>query len=248
MTPNIVTCRLCGAVGKLVESHVIPKALHLDVKPEGDNLRVYSNSARHGQRCHTGVYGLFLCESCENAFAPYDEYGVKFVKRHKDGIGDSPICESFQRGFETSVDYAKLKLWVMSMLWRADVCDDMLYEKVDLGPKWRKALADSIRSKTPGDANHFSVVATIFDEEYSRLGAIFSPFPGKLSGVNFYKFYLPWGFTFFIKVDQRRPPQMLEPVTLKKGQPFIVTLGPYSDHEWKTLEAMTNGLDDDKPI
>ena len=156
MTPNIGTCRLCGAVGKLVKSHVIPKALHLDVKPEGDNLRVYSNSARHGQRCHTGVYGLFLCESCEKAFAPYDEYGVKFVKRHKDGIGDSPICESFQRGFETSVDYAKLKLWVMSMLWRADVCDDMLYEKVDLGPKRRKALADSIRSKTLGDANHFS--------------------------------------------------------------------------------------------
>ena len=238
MAPNIRTCRLCGAVGKLVKSHVIPKALHLDVKPEDDNLRVYSNSAPRGQRSHTGVYGLFLCESCENAFGPYDKYGVEFVKRHKDEIGDSTICE---------VDYAKLKLWVMSMLWRADVCDDIFYEKADLGPKWRKALADSFRSKTPGDANHFSVVATIFDEQYSRLGAIFSPFPVKLSGVNFYKYYLPWGFTFFIKVDQRRPPQMLEPVTLKKGQPFIVTRGPYSDHEWKTLEAMTNGLDDNKP-
>ena len=236
MTPKIGTCRLCRAVGKLVKSHVIPMALHLNVKPKDDNLRIYSDSARRGQRSHTGVYGSFLCESCENAFAPYDKYGVEFVKRHKDGLGDSPIC----------VDYAKLKLWVMSMLWRADACDRMLYEKVDLGQKWHKALADSIRSKTPGDANHFSVVATIFDD--SRLGAIFPPFPGKLSGVNFYKFYLPWGFTFFVKVDQRRPPQMLEPVTLKKGQPFIVTRGPYSDHEWKTLEAITNGLDDDKPI
>ena len=237
MMQNAGKCKLCGKTEKLVKSHIVPKALHLDAQ-NGEAMRIYQQDKPSGQQNSSGVYGRFLCQCCEKSFSQYDNYGVNFVKKYKDGTAGDPLCGSFQEGFTVDVDYATLKLWVMSMLWRADASDHELYKRVNLREKWRNTLAESIRSRTPGCRDYFAVTATLFDEGAVGRCSMADPHPEKHSGVNYYRFYIYDGFTFLVKVDRRKQPKELEPLSLSVGKPFAVMRRKFSKGEEKLLKAL----------
>ena len=238
MTQPVGQCKLCGRTEKLVKSHIVPKALHSDVQPESDVMTIYSQTVAHGQRSPTGVYGRFLCQNCEKFFGPYDEYGVEFVKTHKTGVTGTPLSGSFKHGFTADIDYPKLKLWIMSMLWRADACDHGLFGRVNLGTRWRDILASNILSETPGNADFFSVTASLFDEgEYGQL-FMADPHPERYSGVNYYRFYIYGGFTFFVKVDQRKQPAKLGPLSMSEGNQLVVIRRKFSKSEKKLMGSI----------
>ena len=235
MTQLVGQCKLCGRTEKLVKSHVVPKALHLDAQPEFDTMTIYSQAVAYGKRSPSGVYGRFLCRDCEELFGPYDMYGVEFVKTYKTGVNGAPLSGSFKYGFTADIDYPKLKLWIMSMLWRADACDHGLFGRVNLGKKWRDILASNIRSQTPGNADIFSVTASLFDEgEYGQL-FMADPHPERFSGVNYYRFYIYGGFTFFVKVDQRKQPAKLEPLSMSEVNQLVVIRRIFSKSEKKLM-------------
>ena len=238
MTQRVGQCKLCGRTEKLVKSHVVPKALHLDAQPESDVMTIYSQAIAHGQRSPTGVFGRFLCLNCEEFFGPYDTYGVKFVKSYKTGVNGAPLPGSFKYGFTVDIDYPKLKLWVMSMLWRADACDHGLFGRVNLGTKWRDILTSDILSETPGGVNNFSVTASLFDE--GEFGQLFmaDPHRERFYGVNYYRFYIYGGFTFFVKVDQRKQPAQLEPLSMSEDNQLVVVRRNFSESEKKLMESI----------
>ena len=230
------TCKLCGQTANLVESHVIPKALHVDTQTEG-GLKKYSVNVPYGAKSPTGEYGRFVCQCCENSFGPYDDYGVKFVRKYEDGKTGKPLVrDSFELGFIADVDYKTLKLWILSMLWRADACERKFFDEIDLGDKWRKTLTASVRRQAPGFDDDFAVTATLFDEGELGSKMLHPPERTRFMDRNFYKFYLYRGFTFFIKVDQRKLLPECVPLTLRKGEPFPIVRREFSLGEMKTLK------------
>ena len=241
MAKKVGECRFCRKTKKLVDSHVVPKALHLDVQPDDDVMKIYSKDLAYGKRSPSGVFGQFLCQHCERSFSNDDKYGVDFVKTYKGGRTGARLCESFEHGFTADVDYAKLKLWVMSMLWRADACDHELFSRVNLGDKWRDSLAESIRSRTPGCVDYFAVTATLFNENDYGKKFIADPHLEKYKGINYYRFYVYGGFTFFIKVDKRKQSKALEPLSLKEGESFAVLRRKFSEGERERLRDIAAG-------
>ena len=230
------TCKLCGHTAQLVKSHVIPKALHMDTLPE-DGLKIYPANQPYGKKSPTGIYRPFVCQGCENSFGPYDDYGVKFVRKYEDGKTGKPLVgDSFEHGFIVDVDYARLKLWILSMLWRADACDHEFFDKINLGDKWRKTLTASVRRQAPGFDDDFAVTATLFDEGELGSKMLHPPERTRFMDRNFYKFYLYRGFTFFIKADQRKLLPECVPLTLRKGEPFPIVRREFSLGEMKTLK------------
>ena len=235
------TCKLCGQTAQLVKSHVIPRALHMDTQPE-DGLRIYSAGLPYGQNSPTGIYGRFVCQCCENSFGPYDDYGVTFVRKYEDGkIGEPLVGDSFEHGFIADVDYKMLKLWILSMLWRGDACEHKFYGGIDLSDKWRNRLTESVRCQSPGADDDFAVAATLFDEDQYGSGGLRPCVPNKIRGGdgyrNCYSFHVYRGFTFFIKVDQRKQLSEWVPLTLKKDEPFLRILRrKFSKDEMKTLK------------
>ena len=229
------TCKLCGQTANLVESHVIPKALHMHTLTE-DGLKKYSVNVPYGEKSPTGEYGRFVCQCCENIFGPYDAYGVTFVKTYEDGKNGEPLLDSFENGFTADVDYKMLKLWILSMLWRADACERKFFDGINLGDKWRKTLTASVRRQAPGFDDDFAVIATLFDK--GKLGSemLHPPVRTRFKDRNFYSFYLYRGFTFFIKVDQRKLLPECVPLTLRKGEPFPIVRREFSLGEMKTLK------------
>ncbi len=230
------TCKLCGHTAQLVKSHVIPQALHMDTLPE-DGLKIYPANQPYGKKSPTGIYCPFVCHGCENSFGPYDDYGVKFVRKYKDGETGKPLeGDSFEHGFIADVDYARLKLWILSMLWRADACDHEFFDKIKLGEQWRKKLTASVRRQSPGSDDDFAVMASLFDEDIFGSDMLQQPVRTRLEDRNFYKFYVYRGFTFFIKVDRRKRLPGWVPLTLRKDEPFPILRCKFSQSEMKDLK------------
>ena len=237
MAKHYGECRLCWEYKKLVDSHVIPQALHKDFQGEGAS-EIYSRDQRYTERSWTGVYGQFVCQECENSFDQYDKYGVDFVRKHKNRKVGEPLNGSFDRGFIASkVDYKKLKLWLMLILWRADACDREMCKFVSLGTKWRNDLTRRIKNDSPGCSDDYAVMASLFrDEEHfgvKNIGQFYMSEPKRFrySGVNFYKFYIYGGFTFLIKVDRQEPPNERRQFLLREGEPFAIQRRAMSDSE-----------------
>ena len=201
-----------------------------------DTLRRYSEDVPYGEKSLTGEYGQFVCQCCENSFGPYDDYGVTFVRKYEDGKIGEPLLGSFENGFTVDVDYVRLKLWILSMLWRADACERKFFDKINLGEQWRKKLTASVRRQSPGSDDDFAVIATLFDEDIFGSDMLQQPVRTRLKDRNFYMFYVYRGFTFFIKVDRRKRLPEWVPLTLRKDEPFPIVRCKFSQSEMKDLK------------
>ena len=131
-------------------------------------------------------------------------------------VGNSKIA---YRIFE-NVDYAKLKLFFMSLLWRAHASDDPFFKRVKLGPHESKLKA-SIRSSSPLHADDFAVHIARFDVD-GKTG-ILEPHAQRFDGVNYYQFYIA-EYICYIKVDRRKVPYPFDRFILCPRKPLIILL------------------------
>lgn len=232
------TCKLCGTHAKLIEAHIIPKSLYGELRDKNGYVsKVVSNTpGTYPKRIQNGIYDQsIVCASCEAIFSPWDDYANRFFSR-KDGI---PIEYSGKViGYEYyDYDYVMLKLFFMSMLWRAHASTQPFFQRVNLGPH-----EDDIKRKIfgcdPGTPDDYSVVLAKFDHE---LGAAFQdPYLGKLAGINNYRFYFPMYFAT-IKVDRRIFPLELKEIMLKPDKPCRVIVREFAkSKEMKVLFDIIN--------
>ena len=113
-------------------------------------------------------------------------------------------------------DYQKLKLFFLSLLWRASQSSHVFYRRIDLGPhepKIRQAIIDS----TGGDASFYSVVLAKFPKHYG----ILDPHPTRFDWVNFCQIYLA-EYVAYSKVDRQHLPESFRGLELSDGRSLIV--------------------------
>ncbi len=227
-------CRLCGSTAPLVNSHTVPKALHLDAQQfeqTGEVMRIYSDQFNYGRKSHTGEYDRMVCDKCEKRFQAWDDYGINFVRIHKAGTVGKPMGSPDPIGLVIDeFDYTKLKMFVLSMLWRADASSRPVFKRINLGDKWRPALTSAILAGDPGPPEFFAVAASLFKKDILKT-FLADPHPEKYERINHVRFYVYGGFTFLIKVDQRPPPKFLEHMILAEGRPFPLVLRDLSPSE-----------------
>lgn len=195
-----MTCKLCGQNRRLIEAHVIPRSFfRLDPSEQKPARLVTNAKGRYPQNVPKGVYDKgILCESCERVFSPWDDYAADlFVKNW--GAIQKLTAGSEQVGYGLpAFDYSKLKLFFLSVLWRAAVSSHPMFDNVDLGLR-EPILRQSILSGDPGDMNYFGVVLQAFDDE--NVGML-NPQSERLKGLRFVRFYLAH-IILFVKVDWR---------------------------------------------
>jgi hypothetical protein len=196
-----MTCKLCGLEKKLIEAHVIPRSFHrIDPDDKTPTRLVTSVEGRYTQKVPKGVYDdSIVCEDCERRFSSWDDYGDEIFlkswgKFEKIMHGDEEIGYGLPE-----YDYPRLKMFFLSVLWRASVSNHVMFANVDLGPR-ELILRESIWNSDPGDVDHFGVVLQAFDS--TNVG-ILNPHSERFSGVRFCRFYLAHVLAF-IKVDSRR--------------------------------------------
>jgi hypothetical protein len=212
-------CKLCGSDGKLIEAHIIPRSFfRLDPKDKTPARLITNVEGRYAQSIPKGVYDKgIVCESCERTFARWDDYGADLLVKNWASI--QPLMAGSEHvGYGLpAYDYAALKLFFLSLLWRAAVSTHPMFEKVDLGPR-ESGLKQSILSGDAGDMNHFGVVLQAFDDD--NVGML-NPEPERLQKLRFIRFYLAH-IIAFIKVDSQPFADPLDEIALNPGKPLTL--------------------------
>lgn len=119
----------------MAKSHIIPEYFVRQLKgPNTPYLLSVDRNSPVTSRSYIGEYDqTILCMQCEALFnTNWDDYGIKFFQ----GSSQWPLHVSTAALFYYEIsqfDYKKLKLFFLSLLWRAHVSTRPFFERVDLG-------------------------------------------------------------------------------------------------------------------
>jgi len=242
-------CQLCGISEDFGKSHIIPESFFVEAGSKKETLILATNKEdEYPKKRPIGEYDSeILCKSCEKTFDDWDSYGKGLlIDTYK---ASNPIIE---RGQIISheipqFNYPKLKLFLISVVWRAGVSKRPFFDKVVLGPHQQK-LRDMIILSNPGSKDKYS--AQIFSFRGMQSGyPILMPIRLKsTNGFNYYRFYL--GELFFdIKIDQRRTPSNSNIGEVEDGKSLLIASKNIREMtEYKIFKKVANAPNNDKAI
>jgi len=218
----IITCKLTGEMGKGVKSHIIPRSFYEIEPQENGSIELMTNKkGEYNKRAPIGIYDqdIFI-EKGEKLFDKLDSFGAELLINNFDSFkeindsNNSLIAWSIQ-----DYSYQTIKLFVLSVIWRAHTSKQSFFSRVDLGihaDKIKSMLLDS----NPGDENQYSV--NIVRWKSNDFGAMFmDPARVRFDEINYYQLYCG-RYVFYIKIDKRESSKKLKKTQLTDGQDFLV--------------------------
>jgi hypothetical protein len=100
--------------GPLLLSHIVPEFLHRPIYDEHHRTLSFAHGDWRADILQKGVRERLLCAKCEARIQKWEHYFARFWYRSKRLPDPLPAHGLILQG----VDYAKLKLFVLSIVWR----------------------------------------------------------------------------------------------------------------------------------
>lgn len=194
-------CKLCEGSKHLCRSHVIPEfafsALYDSEHRFIEVVDVVNGTVRKAQK---GYWDRLLCEVCEARMNEFEKHSCVFFSNPL-----PPHIENSRRIREfPDVSYEKLKLLVLSILWRASVSKLQFFEHVSLGPHEEK-IRQMLLSQSPGGAEEYGVMTWALHLEGEHLkDFLVEPTYQRYDGRKCYRIVAS-GFLFYVFVCSHRP-------------------------------------------
>lgn len=159
-------CNLCNEEKETLQrkSHIIPSFFFRYLRnKEGELKKFRAKDVREGEP-ENGVsskeefeHGI-LCEECEKEVlnGKYEDYVAKVLSG--DGLSRSKLPRGTE--FDTfvefeNVDLARVKLFFLSILWRASISDRQVYSEIQLDSSQQEKLRRMILDGDPGEDTDF---------------------------------------------------------------------------------------------
>lgn len=143
-------CRLCQKATYLVESHIVSKFLlrrnGLIGKPKAKfDIICPADSNESDLHRQDGIKEYLLCGRCDNQkFGTWERYASQQFSRAKPQFEDARMPGFVWQG----LDYAQMKLFFLSILWRMGIASHQFYGHVQLG-KHEKHLRRMLMEEDP---------------------------------------------------------------------------------------------------
>ena len=151
------TCRLCLSISELRESHIIPSCIFKLIRDKKLNHRFYQLFNRQNQEIQDGPKEFLLCCNCELKISLYEKYFKEVIHFNKHGtkkIHDEKVFVI------ENLDYKRIKLFFLSLLWRMSISSKPEFENVCIGDN-EEIMRKMIINEDPGNSSKFSVTAVI---------------------------------------------------------------------------------------
>lgn len=165
-------CLLTGNEGKFVDSHLIPRALtkhHTAGRPF-----IQTRGSRRPVRRQTSWYDpKLVTREGEDILSDYDNWAVAEFRKHRliwDSWGlrkrlfveDHQTIDGTDYGLRCirGIEQARLRLFFLSLLWRAAASDLTEFEEVKIPSDELEQLRKTVREGTIGDLDFFPVSLT----------------------------------------------------------------------------------------
>lgn len=216
-----MVCKFCSKDKRTINCHIIPHALYKPLLKSGEIPKIYTNTEGvYPKKSPIGVYDEeIVCADCEKYFNDCDAYAADFflhesheehVIKSRDGIA-AIIVEDF--------DYSLLKLFGVSLLWRASASTHPFFKRVQIGPH-DEIIKRMIRDQSPGGEDDYSIILSRFNMR-DKASIIQDPFRTKYDGLNFYRFYFN-SYCMEIKVDKRPIKGLFRSFMISPNSPLTI--------------------------
>ena len=219
-----MTCRGCGREKKLIKAHIIPESFFRGLRDGQKAPKIYSTTEGiHPKKAPIGVYDMeILCNDCEQNFQTLDDYGCQVLIKNEQDL--EPLLRGGKIvGYRiNNVDTTKLKLFFLSILWRASISTQYFYSKVALN-RLEEKVKNLIWENDPGGTHDFSFVLARFEGDGAGR-VILDPHEERWFGVRYYRFYL-YGYILHIKADSQKTPSQWEPFIPNDDSIIVVSRG-----------------------
>ena len=171
VNPLSMKCLLCQREATLRASHIVPEFFYRPMYDDKHRfLTVSSDPERKDRMSQKGLRESLLCDECEGRLARWEKYFSELLN------GGDPVemGDDGRHLLLRTLDYTKLKLMLLSVLWRMSVTRLPFFQAVDLGPHEEK-VRQMLLADDPGPAELYGVmaVAPYFDGKY--LGDLITP-------------------------------------------------------------------------
>ena len=222
-----ITCKLTGTRGPGVKAHIIPKSFYDfgEGKHQPSKLIHIAGENSRISKLQIGEYDqTIVTKEGEAFFGACDDYAHKcLVRKGQEGKlyhnGNDPLCIEIDE-----FDYHKLKMFFISLLWRASVSSRSLFRRVRTGPH-ENPLRRHILRQDPGTEQDYAVVIGIHRDTPDYGDPMIEPtlMRDEEGGFNYYKFSLGH-LIACIKVDTQPYKGSWEDFVLRDGSPlrFII--------------------------
>ena len=209
-------CKFCHQERNLIDAHVIPRSF-FEIDPANPPRLASNQDGVFPKRSPAGMYDTQLvCDSCERLFSPFDDYAQKLLLTNREAANPTYAGREVVAYVYDEYDYNKLKLFFLSLLWRASQSSHHFFRNINLGPhesRIRRAISES----DAGAANFYSVLLAKFPKPYG----ILDPHTMRFDGVNFCQFYLA-EYVAYILVDNRPMPDSFRGLELTAGRSLVI--------------------------
>lgn len=231
-------CKLTNTEGKRVKAHIIPKSFYAIDPHETQPTKLMSNTkGQYTKKCPVGIYDdTIVTEEGERIFSNWDDYASDLLLKHKSLF--EPLYHNGRIvAFQISeYDYTKLKLFFLSVLWRASLSTQHFFRKVNLG-RHESAIREALLSNDPKDSNWYAVTIAKWSDHPDGVGMM-DPYHIRFDGLNYYVMYLKH-YIIYYKVDQRIPGNAYQAIQLKQNSPLIAIGRELNEsNELKILSGM----------
>lgn len=221
-------CALCLKQRELRDSHIASKFLWKQSGVIGHKKTFSISSLTHPELSERhrqdGIKEFLLCHDCEQQFCRYEDYAARVLFQNEGPAKRRPAKHFVWRG----LDYACLKLFQMSILWRMGVSSHPFYCKVQLG-KHEEALRSLLHAAKPDVPWRYGCMAIMLEHAGNPLLGIFSqPTMAKYFGHHCYRYAIA-GMNWVQFVTSHPPEEEISQVVLQKSGTWVLFRGEITD-------------------
>ncbi len=177
---NVTRCRLCNQARPLLrKSHIIPEFMYASLYDKHHKLYKlapadYVKGEGRVERHSSGEYEAdILCKECDGVIiSRYETYAHEVLFGTNQERSEMMTCHSLVRPggikytLRENVEYARFRLFLLSVLWRASISRRPLFKEVSLGP-YEERVRQMVLIGDPGNPEEFPVVLFTWLHEHS---------------------------------------------------------------------------------
>lgn len=236
---SVGECKLCGVDRELVQSHIIPEFAYAPVYDNKRRIAAVLRSADSNWNPKAppqkGIRERLLCRDCEQHI---NANGEKYIAELLRGNIKVHHCRTEKFIYLRGVDYAKFKLFGLSVLWRAGIATHDMFRKVELGERHQEALRLMLRAADPGRPQDYPFVLSTLIYKDGRIvdDLISAPTRVRLNGHFVYRFvFLGLLWMFFVSSHQK--PHRIRPAFPSQDGKVMLMVSNVGDVEFIIREV-----------
>ncbi len=150
-------CRLCYTHSLLRESHIIPSSILSLVRDKTMNNRFYKIGINTDQVIQDGPKEYLLCDECEQKIGHYEKFFKEAVHLSRHGARKFQVNRIM---ILNNLDYTKIKLFLLSVLWRMSISSLPQFSDVSLESDEEK-IRKLIHEDNPGKSQDYPIAGIV---------------------------------------------------------------------------------------